>query len=539
MEKVYIFGHRNPDTDSVAGAISLSYLKNKLGMNTIAAVLSGINRETRFALDYFHVKEPKFLNDVKIKIKDLEYTRNYSIPEDASLLDAYKIMEKKEISKIPVVNSKKQIVGIINMKDIARDCLQGNYNYIDASYDKILDTIKGKEILKFEENIKGNVIAPGMRSTTFLNEIDLIEEDILVLGNRPSIIEYALKCKIKLIIITNTEKLDKKIIKLAKENKVNIITTKERTLETIKILNFCNKVSTIMNTKGVLCVHDYDDLSDFIELANKTRYSYYPVLDKNEKYVGIVRFNDIDFNKKKKVILVDHNSYEQSAIGLDEAEIIEIVDHHNISLAGTKHPINFRNMIVGSSCTIIYLMFKENNIEIPKDIAGLMLSGILSDTLILTSPTTTGIDKEVVNSLSKLLDLNYKKYGTEMLKAGTSLKGKTIEEVLYTDFKSYTAGNEKIGLGQILTTNIDEIEKVKDKYIEVLNQEATNSGLKFIAFYVTDFIQNGSYVYYSDEAYDVLKRIYGDNLEQGKYLPDIISRKKQILPEILREMENE
>lgn len=539
MEKVYVFGHRSPDTDSVGAAISLAHLKRKLGVDAVPVVLSSVNRESKYALDYFGVPEPVFINDVKIKIKDLGYTKNHSIKATNSIMDAYKQMEKAEISKVPVIDDKKNIVGIINMKDIASECISGKRNVVDAKYDNIINTLSGREILRYNDDISGNVITAGYRSSTFLDEIKLNEDDVLIVGNRYSIIEYAIESKVKLIVLTGGFDMKEEHIKLARENKVNIIGTDMGTLETIKVFDFCNSVSTIMSGNDVLCVHDYDDLSDFVALADKTRYSYYPVLNKKGQYLGIIRFSDIEFSKRKKVILVDHNSLEQSAIGLDEADIIEIVDHHNISPLSTKSPIIFRNMPLGSTNTIIYGMYKENDIEIPKDIAGMMLSGILSDTLILTSPTTTDIDRRVVKELSKICDVDYEKYGMDMLKAGTSLKGKTKEEVLYMDFKTYPVNDDKIGLGNILTTNIEDIEEDRDGYIELLNRESDLGGYVFIALYVTDFIKNGSYVYYSDKGYDILKNIYGDDLCEGYFLDGVLSRKKQILPNILREMENE
>ena len=201
MEKVYIFGHRNPDTDSVTAAITLSYLKRKQGMNAIPVVLSSINRETSYALNYFNVKEPMFLNDIKLKVKDLEYSKNYMVTENTSIYESYKRMEKEGISKIPVVDKQKKILGIVSMKDIAKDCLGGNYSKIQSSYKNIIDAIDGESILKYDNIIKGNLIIPGYRSTTFINDIKLKKSDIIITNNRYSIIEYAATSKVKLIII--------------------------------------------------------------------------------------------------------------------------------------------------------------------------------------------------------------------------------------------------------------------------------------------------------------------------------------------------
>lgn len=533
MEKVYIFGHRNPDTDSVTAAITLSYLKRKLGMNAIPVVLSSIARETAYALNYFNVKEPMFLNDIKLKVKDLEYSKNYMVPENASIYESYKKMEKEGISKIPVVDKNKKILGIVSMKDIAKDCLSGTYSKIQSSYKNILGAIDGEAILKYDNVIKGNLIIPGYRSTTFINDIKLKKSDIIITNNRYSIIEYAATSKVKLIIITNGVEIKPEHIEIAKNNRVNIIRTKHATLETIKKINFCNNVNTIINNNKVHIVHEDDDLSDFINAASKTKYTYYPIVNKDKECLGIVKFADVGYYNKKKVILVDHNSYEQSVIGLNEAEILEIIDHHNISNIGTTSPINFRNMPVGSTNTIIYLMYKENKVKIPKDMAGLMLSGILSDTLILHSPTTTKIDKDAVNNLAKIAGVDYKKYGFDMLSYGTKLINKTKEEILYTDYKKYPTEEGKIGLGQIYTTNIDEIEEERQEYIDMLNNISANNEYKFVALFVTDIIKNGTYVYYSEEAEQILSRAFNVEMKQGCYLGGILSRKLQILPQIL------
>ena len=533
MEKVYVFGHRNPDTDSVTAAITLAYLKRKQGMNTIPVVLSSITRETTYALNYFNVKEPMFLNDIKLKVKDLEYSKNYMVTENTSIYESYKRMEKEGISKIPVVDKQKKILGIVSMKDIAKDCLSGNYSKIQSSYKNIIDAIDGESILKYDNIIKGNLIIPGYRSTTFINDIKLKKSDIIITNNRYSIIEYAATSKVKLIIITNGVEIKPEHIEIAKQNKVNIIRTKHASLETIKKINFCNDIGTIINTRKVHTVQEEEDLSDFINDAVKTKYTYYPIINKDKNCLGIIKFADVGYHNKKKVILVDHNSYEQSVIGLNEADILEIIDHHNISNIGTTTPINFRNMPVGSTNTIIYLMYKENKVKIPKDMAGLMLSGILSDTLILNSPTTTRIDKDAVNNLAKIAGVDYKKYGFDMISYGTKLINKTKEEILYTDYKKYPTEEGKIGLGQIYTTNIQDIEDEKQEYLDMLNDISKNNEYKFVALFVTDIIKNGTYVYYSEEAEPILSRAFNVEMKQGCYLDGILSRKLQILPQIL------
>ena len=539
-DKVYVFGHRNPDTDSVTAAISLAYLKRKLGMEAEARVLSAINLESKYALNYFNVSEPMFLNDVKIKVSDLDFTKNYSVTEEDSVNDAYERMVEAGISKIPVIDDAKKLLGIVTMKDIAHEQFSDNIDLVKTTYDNILETIDGEEVLRFEDNIEGNLLVASYKSTTIKENITFNNSHILMVGDRHSIIEYAIECGVKLLIITGPNTIKEEHLELARKNKVNIINTKYNTIMAARRINLANNISTLSYNKNVLCINEHENVSDFMSIANKTRYSYYPVINENDECVGILRLSDVDYNNRQKVILVDHNNYEQSAIGLDEAEILEIVDHHNIGSIGTNMPINFRNMPVGSTNTILYILYRENNVKIPKDIAGLMLSGILSDTLILSSPTTTDLDKEAVDALSKIAGVDYKEYGLDMLKAGSSLKGKTREEVLYTDYKNYPVGDKKIGLGQLSTTNPDEILEVIDEYVELVNEVADANDYYLVCLFVTDIINKGSYVIYSRRAEDILRRVYkNEELTQGTFLEGVVSRKKQILPGIMLEMESE
>ena len=537
MENVYVFGHRNPDTDSVTAAIALSHLKRELGVNAIPAVLSGINLETKYALKYFGVKEPIFLNDVKIKVKDLNYTKNYSVTEHDSINDAYHKMSEAGISKIPMVDNNKKLLGIITMKDIAKEQFNEKVDRINSTYDNILEAINGEELLRFDEEIVGKLTVASYRSTTIISSVPLDTNSILMVGDRHSVIEYAITSGVKLLIVTGGHQIKEEHLKMAQEKNVNIIVTPYPTLIAARRINLANSVSTIDYVKDILCISEYENVSDFMEIANKTRFSYYPVIDEDEKCKGILRMSDVSYDNRKNVILVDHNSYEQSAIGLEETNIVEIVDHHNIGSIGTNMPINFRNMPVGSTNTILYIMYHENNINIPKEIAGLMLSGILSDTLILNSPTTTDIDRKAVQELADIAGVDYQVYGLEMLKAGSSLKGKTKEEVLYTDYKNYPVGNYHIGLGQISTTNPDELLEEKEEYVDLLNQVADGEDYYFVALFVTDIIKKGSYVLYSKKAENILRNVYKrENLTQCTFLVGVVSRKKQILPGIMLEM---
>lgn len=538
MDKIYVFGHQRPDTDAVTGAITLSYLKNQLGQNTEPRVLGHINDETKYVLDYFKVKEPKYLNDVKLQIKDVNYHKNIFVTEDKSIKDVYNFLLDNNITGVPVVEKDNTYIGIITLKDIAKEIISGNINKLSSSYDNIVKTLDGEEVLKYNDIINGNLIVASYKSKTFFDNIKLTNDDILIVGDRSQIQEFAVKSKIKLLVVTGNLDINKDILKLAKDNKVSIIKTKLDTFKASKIISLSNTIGSIVHSNSIK-FNENDFYDDFIEMAKKLKHNNYPVVNKKNKCLGLIRVTDINEKNNKKVILVDHQELDQSVSGLEEANIVEIVDHHKISNISTKLPINFRNMAVGSSNTIIYEMYKENNIKIPNEIAGLMLSGILSDTLILQSPTTTELDKKIVEELSKKLNIDYKKYALDMFKAGTSLKGKTKEEIITTDLKTFTSNDTKFAVAQIFTLDIDSINEEIDEYISELERINEKLGCKFTMLCITDVIKNGSYVLFTNDAKEILENGYKISpFEEMTYIDGLASRKKQMVPVILNELEN-
>lgn len=538
MEKVYIFGHRKPDTDSVCSSIALSYLKNKLGMNTEPRILSDINLETKFVLDYFKIKTPKILTDVKLQIKDVDYLKNYYNYENDSIYAGYETMTKNNISTTLIVDKDKKFKGIVGMKDIAKNQISGEYNKLSAAYDNVLKVLEGEEVLRFDEQLEGEILSASYKSTRIIEEVDMHDKTVLIIGDRHSVIEHAVNHGIKLLILTGNSMIKEEHLEIARKNKVNIIRTNFDTFKVTTVMNLCNDIKNIIRNTTVSCMKENDFVTDFVEHANKTKFSYYPVIDNDNTCKGIIRMVNLGDVHKKDVILVDHNSLDQSAEGLEEANILEIIDHHNLGSIGTTMPINFRSMPVGCTSTIIYLLYKESNVEIPKNIAGIMLSAILSDTLILKSPTTTDIDKKVVNELAEITGLDINKYGMEMFNAGTSLKGRSIEEIVYTDFKLFPVGDRKMGIGQIFTTNIKEITDKQDEYLEYLENITTNNNYAMCTLVVTDIINNGSYMFCNKNAEHVMETAFNiENFKQGYYLQDVVSRKKQVLPNILNSID--
>lgn len=538
MEKIYIFGHKKPDTDSVTSAISLSYLKNKLGFNTEPFILGNLNNETKYVLKYFNVDKPKYLNDVKLQIKDINYDRGCYLNEKSSIYEVYNYMNSKELTGLPIIDDNRHLVGMATLKGIFKELVDSIIRDMNTSYSNIINTISGEEVLKFDDEIKGEVLVASYRSTSFIENVNIDSNSILIVGDRHSIIEYAIENKVKMLIITGGNNMREEHIEAAKKNNVNIIKTNLNTFNVARLIELSNYISSIINKDEKLTTFDENDfINSFVDVSNKLKYTNYPIVNRNNKCYGLLKINDISDKKRKKVILVDHNERAQSVDGLEEAEIVEVIDHHNIGNINTPNPINFRAMHVGCTNTIIYQLYKENKVDIPKHIAGLMLSGIVSDTMLFSSPTTTDMDKEVALSLAKIADVNIDEYGMEMLKAGTSIKGKTKEEILYNDFKEFNVNNKKLGIGQFFTMNFEEIEKDMDEYLKLIENTVKNNDYYMINLYITDIVKKGSYVLYNEGCKTLLENCLNiTDLHQGYYLDGIVSRKKQVIPYIMDEL---
>lgn len=539
MQYTYIFGHKNPDTDSVCSSIALSYLKNKLGEHTIPRVLGTINKETKFVLNYFNISEPEYLNDVKIQIRNMKYNINAFVSEYSSINYAFNFMHDKKLSGCPVVDDNRKLLGIVTLKEIAKELIYGDIDHLNTNYNNIVDALEGKEILKFDNEIKGIITVASYKTATFVDSIILDSKDILILGDRPEILKYAVKSKVKLIILVGNNKLPEELMSTAKENKVNVISTSYSSYRTANKIKLSNYVKNIMVNEEPIYVNLFDYRSDFIEITNKYGHTNYPVVNKKNECVGSIKATQVNTYDKQDVILVDHNQPSQSVDGLEEAEIIEVVDHHNLGTIGTNFPINFRVMPVGSTCTVIYQLFLENRVEIPEDIAGIMLASLLSDTLLLKSPTTIQTDRDVAASLSKLSKKDIYSFGEEMFKAGSSIEGMSIEDVFYNDFKTYKYEDKNIGISQVITMDYDTIEKDKNKYVELINNIKRNNYM-IVLLFITDVLRNGSYVLYSTEEEDIIKESYDiKDIEQGAFIENLVSRKKQMVPDLLETIERQ
>ena len=539
MEKTLIFGHQKPDTDAVTSAIVLSYLRNSLGDDTEPRVLGSISRETEFVLKYFGFDAPDYLNDVRLQIKDIDYSTGYYLNEKDSVFDGYNYMRNTKIGIIPIVNDEGKYVGTVSMKDIAGDLINSELGNLKTSYSNLIKVLNGSEIFNFSKDINGKIIVSSLSSDSFVKKVKLDETSVMVVGDRRKIIEYAIDSKVALLILTNSTVLDDELMKKAKSNKINIIVTDYDTITTANLVILSNYLKEKMMTENVVTVNENDSLYEVLETANRKKYANYPVLDNEGYCLGLFRANITNNKHPKKVILVDHNEMEQSVVGLDEAEIVEVVDHHKIGNIGTSMPINFRNMPLGCTETILYLMFREKRVEIPKNIAGLMMSGIISDTLLLTSPTTTDIDKRALKKLSKIAEVDYEEYAMKMFKAGSSIEGKSISEVIHGDFKNFSVDNQRLGIGQMSTMTTDDIMLKKDEFVSKLDELAEDEDYTAVALFVTDILKNGSYILFNQKSAEIFAESFGlESIEEGQFFEGIVSRKKQIVPKIMNYMDN-
>ncbi len=539
MEPIYVFGHKNPDTDSVCGAISYAYLKNKLGVKAEPRVIGEINKETEYVLKYFKIEVPHYLNDVKVQLKDVNFHKNYLLNENKPIIDAFNVMNLNAITGLPLVDDNKKFKGYVSLKEIAADMIYNENLLVDTDFINLVNVLDAKEYLKYDDHITGYAHAATFDDETFINNIELDKESILIVGDREKLIEHAINKGVKMIILVKNRPLSSRLKHLAVKNKINVIISPKSSFKVARVLCLANPIKTIKRGQETIYFNEQDYLTYFNDETSRLKHTNYPIVNNKGVCLGMLRTIDAHEVKRKKVILVDHNMTSQSIDGLYESEILEIIDHHNIGDINTSAPINFRNMSVGSVNTIIYLMYKENGIRIPQNIAGLMLSGIISDTLLLQSPTTTELDKVVASTLAHTAKLNMKKYGLDMLSSGVDIKGLTANEIVYRDFKTYKINDHSMAIGQVFTTDYKMYKERENELVEELNRLASNNSFSVCALFVTNFLTNDSNILYSENSKRILEQAYNINeLHEGDIIKNVVSRKKQMVPCIMDVVEH-
>ncbi|MDD2432345.1 MAG: putative manganese-dependent inorganic diphosphatase [Clostridia bacterium] len=535
---IYVFGHKSPDTDSVTSAIALSALKNKLGYDTEPGILGPLNKETKYVLDYFKVAYPRSIDNVKTQLRDLNYDQVTGIGPKQSILFAYKLMEENNIKVLPIVDKEHTLLGIVAMKDIAMGLIKGDFYHLETEIGNIVDALEGVLLTGDDLEIEGTISVISYYYDTMVKGHLLNENSIVIVGDRYDVIDHAITRGVKLVIVTGGKEIPDKYIDKAEKKGINLVLVKQSTYAAAKLLNQCNYVSSIMKTEDIVKFNENEYLDEVKEELVTNRHSQYPVVTEDNKYLGFVSRRHILKPNRKKVILVDHNEYAQSVEGLDEAEIIEVVDHHKIGDILTTTPIEFRNMPVGSTCTIVFNLFKENKVSLDKKIVGLLLAGIISDTLALKSPTTTSLDIEAVKELKELLKLDVKKFALAMFKAGTSLEGQSVSEIFYKDFKEFKVKEHKIGIGQVFTLDIEDIFNRKDEFLEFINDVQVKNDYYLTLLLITDILKKGSYLLFQGKENGIIADVFDTEAEQGIFIRDVVSRKKQVIPQVMAAVNN-
>ena len=539
--KVVVIGHRNPDTDSICSAIAYAELKNKTSDLVCEPRRAGkMNQETEFVLKKFGVKPPRMCTDVNPKIRDVDYREMPGIPGSTSLRKAWEIMRDQKIDTLPVTSADNELEGVITVKDIAT----ANMDVFDTeilaksktSYKNILETLDGTMVVGSEDAVCATGRIRIGTATPEMLESTVEKGDIVILTNRYESQLCAIEKEAALLIICNGSKVGRTIQRIAEETGVAIMTTPEDTYAVGKLISQCAPISYYMTRDDIMKFTLVTPVADVTRVMAKVRHRYFPILDEDGKYCGMVSRRNIIALRKRRIILVDHNEATQAVEGFDQAEILEIIDHHRIGSLETSGPVYFRNQPVGCTATIITQMYDENGMEIPPQIAGLLLAAILSDTLVFRSPTCTPVDEASARRLAKIAGVDINEFANEMFEAGEKLDGKTAEEVFLQDFKVFMCGDIRFGVAQgsyMTRKNLLAAEALLQPYLE----EARNKqNVEDIYMLLTDVPKEESVVISSGRyAAEVLADGFETQpADDGSFtLPGVVSRKKQFIPALM------
>ena len=539
--KVVVIGHRNPDTDSICSAIAYAELKNKTSSLVCEARRAGrMNQETEFVLKRFGVAPPRMCTDVNPKIRDVDYREMPGIPGSTSLRKAWEIMRDQKIDTLPITSADNELEGIITVKDIAT----ANMDVFDTgvlatsrtTYKNILETLGGTMVVGNENAVCTTGHIRIGTATPEMLENNVEKGDIVILTNRYESQLCAIEKEASLLIICNGAKVGRTIQRIAEETGVAIMTAPCDTYAAGKLMSQCAPISYYMTRDDIMKFTLVTPVADVTRVMAKVRHRYFPILDEDGKYCGMVSRRNIIALRKRRIILVDHNEATQAVEGFDQAEILEIIDHHRIGSLETSGPVYFRNQPVGCTATIITQMYDENGVEIPPQTAGLLLAAILSDTLMFRSPTCTPVDEASARRLAKIAGVDINEFANEMFEAGEKLDGKTAEEVFLQDFKVFMCGDIRFGVAQgsyMTRKNLLAAEALLQPYLE----EARNKqNVEDIYMLLTDVPKEESVVI-SDGRY--ASEVLSDGFEtqpaeDGSFtLPGVVSRKKQFIPALM------
>lgn len=538
-EVVYVSGHRNPDTDSICSAIAYSYLLKAINRyNAMPVRLGKVNRETEYVLKRFDVEIPVLLKTVKQKVEDLNYDKVTVFSKELTLKTAWDLMKQQNVKSAPILDDHGQLLGLLSTSNI----VEGFMEKWDSSLlkdahtpiENVIDTLEAS-ILYLNHDLKiigGDLHIAAMRGEEAKKRIK--PGDIVIVGgDRDDAVNSLIEAQVSLIILTGSLELEKDMLDKLKDKGISVISTPFNTYLTSQQIIQAIPVEYIMQ-KGDLKIFTTDDTLDHVkEVMSETRFRSYPVLDLNNRCVGSISRFALLKGLRKKVILVDHNERGQSIPGIEEADILEIVDHHRVADIQTVGPLLFRGEPLGSTATIVTKMFEEFDVEIPQAIAGILLGAVVSDTLLFKSPTCTPTDTKIARKLAKIAQVDIQEFAMDMFKAGTSLAGKTVEEIFNQDFKKFLFENGTVGVGQVNTMDIEGFAEYKAEMLEYMTKFAQNNNLDFVALLLTDVINANSEIFAAGPKAYLVEQAFNIKLNDSQAtLKGVISRKKQVVPAI-------
>lgn len=548
LKKTLVLGHRNPDTDSICSAICYAGFKHQLtGENYEPCRAGNVNPETQYVLDYFKLKAPRLVENVKTQVKDIEIRKTKGVSRGISLKNAWGLMQENNVVTLPCVTEEGLLEGVITIGDITKSYM----NLYDSSiiskactkYANILDTLEGSMVVGDSEAYFdcGKVLIAAANPDLMENYIE--KHDLVILGNRYESQLCAIEMEAGCIIVCEGAGVSLTIRKLAQERGCAVITTPYDTYTTARLINQSMPISYFMTKENIIEFSEEDYLDDIRDIMASKRHRDFPILDSDGKYIGMISRRNLLGAKGKSIILVDHNEKSQAVEGMESADIREIIDHHRLGTVETMSPVFFRNQPLGCTATIIYQMYQENHMEIDKTTAGLLCSAIISDTLLFRSPTCTPIDKAAGLALAQIAGLDIEKYAIDMFSAGSNLKGKSDGDIFYQDFKRFTVGNSVFGIGQITSLNAVELKDLRTRMSAYTEKEREQHEIDMMFFMLTNILTESTDLICTGQGAEQLIanafHVKDEDMENVSgqtgivKLPGVVSRKKQLAPQIM------
>ena len=542
QEKIFVIGHKNPDTDSICSAIAYADIKNRTSQKVkyIPKHAGQINEETEYVLNRFGMQPPGYLSNIGTQIKDMDIRMSPEADKSMSLKNAWDLMMEKSIVSLPIRDREGQLEGLITIGDIAKTYMDTTDSYLlsraKTQYRRIAETIAGTVVEGNEHGYftKGKVLV-GTANPEMLKAY-IEPDDLIIMGDREEDHLQAIAQNVSCIIVGMGIEVSEKVIKLAHEREIVIIMSPYDTFTIARLINQSIPVRYIMKTDNLVTFNTEDFTDDIQNEMIKHRHRAFPVINKKGKCIGTIsRRNFLDMHRKK-VALVDHNEKDQAVDNIDKAEIVEIIDHHKLGSLETMVPISFRNQPVGCTATILYEMYGEQKLEISPSIAGLLCAAIISDTLMFRSPTCTLSDKMAAGALALIAGINIEQFAKEMFKAGSNLKDKSPEEIFYQDYKKFIAEDEiNFGVGQISSMDSDELAEIKERLVPFMVSECGRHGVTRVFFMLTNIIEESTELLYYGEGSEEMARIaFNMEPKDGVFdLKGVVSRKKQLIPALM------